>query len=98
MGDKITLDLVRHIAHLARLKLAPAEEAKFTEDFIAILGYIEILGELDTSKVAETAQVTGLTNVMFPDEAEVASCSGDELLELTENELRDRQIVVKKVF
>lgn len=98
MATEISLDTVKHIARLARLQLTPEEESRYQKDLSSILGYMEILGEIDTENVSETAQVTGLTNVAFADKVAAAPCSGDELLKCTENEVRDRQVVVKKVF
>lgn len=98
MATTISLELVRHIAKLARLHLTPEEEQRYQKDLSSILGYMEILNELDTKDVAETSQVTGLTNAMFADEIAKAPCTGEELLACTENEVRDRQIAVKKVF
>ena len=98
MSTKITLEVVRHIARLARLKLTPEEERRYQKDLSSILGYMDILGELDTANVPETSQVTGLTNAMYADVVAPAPCTGEELLACTENEVRDHQIAVKKVF
>ncbi|MBO9540030.1 Asp-tRNA(Asn)/Glu-tRNA(Gln) amidotransferase subunit GatC [bacterium] len=59
----ITQDTVHHVAKLARLELEPAEEAMFTEQLGAILGYVEQLQELDTTGVAPTAHPLPLRNV-----------------------------------
>lgn len=98
MADKITKETVRHIARLARIKLTPDEEKRYTKELGSIVGYMDVLNELNTDNVQETAQVTGLTNVMFTDQVEKAPCNSDELIALTENEVRNRQVVVKKVF
>ena len=55
--DKITLEMVRHVARLARLELTPAEEQSLRGDLNNILVYFEKLNELDTSGVAPTTQV-----------------------------------------
>ncbi len=55
--SKITLEQVRHVALLARLKLGAEEEARLVHDMSSMLGYVEKLNELDTTKVPPTAQV-----------------------------------------
>ncbi|MBN1483406.1 MAG: Asp-tRNA(Asn)/Glu-tRNA(Gln) amidotransferase subunit GatC [Chloroflexia bacterium] len=66
----IDRDEVRHIAKLARLELTEAELGQLQGHLAAILDYMQILRELDTSKVAETAQITPRQNVTRPDEVE----------------------------
>ncbi|HEY2664651.1 MAG TPA: Asp-tRNA(Asn)/Glu-tRNA(Gln) amidotransferase subunit GatC [Candidatus Binataceae bacterium] len=55
--DKITLEMVRHVARLARLELSEAEEQSLGSDLNNILVYFEKLNELDTSTVEPTTQV-----------------------------------------
>lgn len=55
--ERITLEQVRHVARLARLELAPAEEKRLQADMSEMLGYVEKLNELDTASVEPTAQV-----------------------------------------
>lgn len=50
MAD-ITLDEVREIALLARLKLGDAEAERLRGELVAILGYIEKLRAVDTTGV-----------------------------------------------
>lgn len=58
MSDsRITLDQVRHVARLARLELAAAEEVSLQVDLSAILTYVDKLNQLDTRNVEPTAQV-----------------------------------------
>jgi aspartyl-tRNA(Asn)/glutamyl-tRNA(Gln) amidotransferase subunit C len=47
----LTLDEVRRIAQLARLRLAPEEEERYAGQLSAILSYVEQLRELDVSGV-----------------------------------------------
>lgn len=47
----LSLEEVRRIAALARLRLSPEEERTFAEQLSAILGYVEQLKELDVSGV-----------------------------------------------
>jgi aspartyl-tRNA(Asn)/glutamyl-tRNA(Gln) amidotransferase subunit C len=47
----LSLEEVRRIASLARLKLSPEEEARFAGQLSAILGHVEELKALDVSGV-----------------------------------------------
>jgi aspartyl-tRNA(Asn)/glutamyl-tRNA(Gln) amidotransferase subunit C len=55
--ERISLEQVRHVARLARLKLMPDEERRLQIDMSEMLGYVDKLNELDTEKVEPTAQV-----------------------------------------
>ena len=55
--SKITLEQVRHVALLARLRLSPEEESRLVADMSSMLGYVEKLNELNTDDVPPTAQV-----------------------------------------
>lgn len=62
-----------------------------------ILGYIAQLGELDTSGVEPTYQVTDLENIMRDDVVAQSSVGRDELLALPSYR-QDNQIKVPKVL
>jgi aspartyl-tRNA(Asn)/glutamyl-tRNA(Gln) amidotransferase subunit C len=47
----LSLDEVRRIARLARLRLSPEEEVAFAGQLSAILDHVAQLGELDVSQV-----------------------------------------------
>ena len=64
----ITTDDVRHLAQLSNLQLTDDEVENLRDDLENILGYIEQLGEIDTTGVEPTYQVTGLENVWRDDE------------------------------
>ncbi|HVP11567.1 MAG TPA: Asp-tRNA(Asn)/Glu-tRNA(Gln) amidotransferase subunit GatC [Phycisphaerae bacterium] len=59
---------VRHIAHLARLKLTEAEIARFGEQLGSILDYMQKLNEADTTRVEPTAHPLPVCNVFREDE------------------------------
>ena len=59
---------VRHIAHLARLKLTDDEIARLGGQLRSILQYIEKLSEVDTSAVVPTAHPLPVRNVFRADE------------------------------
>ncbi len=59
---------VEKISLLARLKLSPAELDTMTTQLGAIVGYVELLGELDTANVEPMAHALELRNVFRADE------------------------------
>jgi aspartyl-tRNA(Asn)/glutamyl-tRNA(Gln) amidotransferase subunit C len=63
----ITIEEVRHIAHLARLRLTEEEEVRYTEQLSAILDYAARLRQIDTSSVPPTASVLPLHAPLRPD-------------------------------
>jgi len=64
----LSRDDVAHVALLARLGLSGDEMEHLGSELDAILRAIDKLNEVDTSAVAETAQVGGLVNVWREDE------------------------------
>ena len=83
---------------MARLRLTPSEDEKFSAQLDSVFKYMEILNEVDTSQVEPTSQVTGLTNVMREDEVEGDFCTKDELLGQSPLPVDRGQIRVKKVL
>jgi aspartyl-tRNA(Asn)/glutamyl-tRNA(Gln) amidotransferase subunit C len=66
--SKITLEQVRHVARLARLRLSAAEEERVRADMDEMLAYVDKLNELKTETVAPTAQVGEAGTPMRDDE------------------------------
>ena len=64
---KITLVEVEHVARLARLELSEDEKERMTAQLDAILGYIDKLNALDTSRVEPTTTVIPMVSVMRDD-------------------------------
>ncbi len=64
----LTTAEVTHVARLARLRLSPEELEHMREQLSDILDYIAMLQEVDVTDVPITAQVTGLTSVLRPDQ------------------------------
>ncbi len=58
---------IERIAGLACLKLSSEEVEKFQQQLSAVLEYMEVLNEVDTSQIEITAQVTGLEDVLRTD-------------------------------
>jgi aspartyl-tRNA(Asn)/glutamyl-tRNA(Gln) amidotransferase subunit C len=59
---------VKYVANLARIRLTPEEERKFSEQLKHVLGYIEKLRELDVSNVEPTAHAVPRVNVTRKDD------------------------------
>jgi aspartyl-tRNA(Asn)/glutamyl-tRNA(Gln) amidotransferase subunit C len=64
---KIDDALVRHIAHLSRLKLADEEVSMFAAQLGSILEYFELLSEVNTDGVEPTAHAIEVANVLGED-------------------------------
>ena len=65
---KITLELVDHVARLARLDLTTEEAVRMQAQLGDILGYIGLLDELDLSDMKPTSHVMEVFNIMREDE------------------------------
>lgn len=88
---------IKHIADLARLELSAAEEKNYGVQLAAILDYVDLLNEADTSSVTPTIQIGQLNNVWRSDE--VAPWPEDEVeMALSSSELEEQQIKVKRVL
>lgn len=67
MAD-ITRDEIIHIAKLAMLNLSENELDRYTRDMQEILGYAEMINNLDTDNINETIGATEQKNVFRKDE------------------------------
>jgi len=76
---KLTEKEVEHVAKLANLSLKGAEIEKFQKQLSAILGYVEILNQVQTAQIEPTSQVTGLENVLRKDEPGVCLSQAEAL-------------------
>jgi aspartyl-tRNA(Asn)/glutamyl-tRNA(Gln) amidotransferase subunit C len=84
---------VEHVARLARLKLTPAEIAKFQKQLSEVVAYVGELSGVDTSEIEPTSQTTGLTNVARNDEVNSKGLSLSEALSGTEKTHNDYFVV-----
>lgn len=80
--SKITREDILKLAKLARLRLSDSEIEKFQQDIDNILGYVDMLSDVDTGNLKPTYQVNSLTNVARPD---VVKDYGVSQLELLKN-------------
>lgn len=94
---QISRETVQHLAQLSSLQLSNDEADKLAVDIGNILGYIEQLGELDTSGVEPTYQVTDLENVWRDDTVVENDVSRKQLLVLAP-ESAENQVKVPKVL
>ena len=88
----LSTDQVRHIAKLARLKLAPEEEKKYANELTKILDYVDMLTTVDTKNVEPTEQVTGLQNSLREDSMKDSIATSDALLATSPLPITDHQI------
>jgi aspartyl-tRNA(Asn)/glutamyl-tRNA(Gln) amidotransferase subunit C len=64
----LTMDDVRKVALLARLRLSEDELTLMQQQLSSILDYMQMLQEVDVSGVPTTAQVTDVVNIVRPDQ------------------------------
>lgn len=94
---KLTREDILKLARLARLSLTDDEVEQFAKEISSILEYVEQLQGVDVSGLGPTSQVTGLMNVMRPDEAKDYGATPDELLKNVPA-TEDRQLKVKRMI
>jgi aspartyl-tRNA(Asn)/glutamyl-tRNA(Gln) amidotransferase subunit C len=78
-NHRISLDAVGHVAKLAALELAPAEQLRMQSELDAILGHMDELAALDVSAVAPTFHSVSMSTALRADEV-VPSFEREELL------------------
>ncbi len=71
---------VKRIAALAHIGITDEEAAKMSVELGQIVEFVEQLQAVDTKGVPETNQVTGLVDVMRPDEVHPSPLTRAELL------------------
>lgn len=94
----LTKEQIKHVANLARLELTDAEIEKYGSQLSQVLGYIDMLNEVDTEDAEPTAQVTGLENVLREDEILPWDERQRDAALREAPELDGRQIKVKRVL
>jgi aspartyl-tRNA(Asn)/glutamyl-tRNA(Gln) amidotransferase subunit C len=94
---KLTDEDVLKLARLARLSLTPEEVSRYKKEISSILDYVEQLQKVDTSGLQPTYQVSGLTNVVRPDEEFDYGAGRDELL-MNAPAIQDGHFKVKRMI
>ncbi len=76
---ELSLDDVRHIAALARVRFTDAELETMRRQLSDILVQFTALERVDTEGVEPTGHASGITSVMRPDEPRSGISAGDAL-------------------
>ena len=92
----LSIEEVKKIAQLARIKLNPDEEKRHAATISVVLDYMKILNEVDTKGVEQTSQVTGLEDVTRPDEPRDCKIVKELLAQMPDVE--NNELVVPVVF
>lgn len=93
----ISRDDVQHLAQLSSLQLADEEVDSLRKNMSDILDYVQQLGELDTTGVEPTYQVTDLENVWRDDQVIDYGVTREQLLALAPAQ-QENQVKVPKVL
>lgn len=67
--SRISIEEVKHVAHLARLAVTEEEAEQMRKELDAIITFAEQLNELDTTNVKPTSHVLKMVNVLREDAA-----------------------------
>lgn len=94
---KITRQDVLKLARLSKIKLEDNEVERLIKELAEIVNYVEKIDAVDVSGLKPTDQVTGLKNVMRPDEEVDYGASPAELLK-NAPDTKKNQIKVKQVL
>lgn len=92
----LTVEEIRKIAELSRLKITPEEEQRYAETISAVLDYMEILNEVNTAGIIPTSQVTGLEDVYREDIPENSGRQEKLLAQMPT--IENGELVVPEVF
>jgi aspartyl-tRNA(Asn)/glutamyl-tRNA(Gln) amidotransferase subunit C len=96
MPEPLSLDQVRHVAKLARLRLNDVQLAQYRTQLSSVLDYIAKISELDVTDVEPMAQPTEITNRL--DDDQVSPPMDVERLLALAPKVEDRFIAVPKVL
>ncbi|QNR25711.1 MULTISPECIES: Asp-tRNA(Asn)/Glu-tRNA(Gln) amidotransferase subunit GatC [Croceimicrobium] len=76
---KISLDEIRHLAHLARLEFSEEEMQSMQGDMDKILGFVEKINELDLEGVEPLVYLSEERNVLREDVSETVLTKDEAL-------------------
>lgn len=77
---KIDKDVVKHVAHLARLSLSDKELEAYSSQLASILSYISKLNEVDTKDVPPTSHAISTLKNVFRKDVLKPSLNADDAL------------------
>lgn len=95
--SSITIDDVKRLAQLSALTISDEEAEALRQQLGDILGYVELLDQVDTNGLEPTYQVGGLENVMREDQVHDYGVDQEALLK-NAPETENGHIKVKKVL
>ncbi len=67
-SSKLSISDLEHIAKLARIELNDQEKQTFLPQLDSVIGYLDILNQVNTDNIQPTYQVNNLSNVLRSDE------------------------------
>lgn len=88
---------IKHLGDLSKMKLTDDEIEHFQKEFNSILGFIQMLDELDVSTVEPLYQLSGAHDRMNADVIE-PSFAAEEIREQFPESTDDQQLIVHSVF
>ncbi len=95
--SKISKDDVLRLAKLSNIYIDDSQIDTFVHELEEIIGYVEMLGDVDVSGLEPTQQVTGLKNIMRSDEEVDYGVTPKDLLRNAPAQEKN-QIKVKRVL
>ncbi|MEK7626040.1 MAG: Asp-tRNA(Asn)/Glu-tRNA(Gln) amidotransferase subunit GatC [Patescibacteria group bacterium] len=95
--SKISKDDVLRLAKLSNIYIDESQIDTFVHELEEIIGYVEMLGDVDVAGLEPTQQVTGLKNIMRPDEEVDYGVTPKDLLRNAPAQEKN-QIKVKRVL
>ena len=96
MANKIDDDTLEHIGILSKLELKDDEKEKARSDMEKMLGYVDMLNELDTEGAEPLVQAIDMQNIFRED----VVTNGDDREDMLRNApaVKDGQYMVPKTF
>ena len=67
-SSKLSISDLEHIAKLARIELTDQEKQTFLPQLDSVIGYLDILNQVNIDNIQPTYQVNDLSNVLRTDE------------------------------
>lgn len=96
MKNHISNEIVDYVGILAKLELSENEKNQAKEDMEKMLGYIDILNEVDTTGITDIKYLDSRDNIFREDEIKDAGIK-EEILENAPN-IRDDMFCVPKTI
>lgn len=93
----ISLKEIEHFLKLARIEISENEKEQLQDEVSKILDYVGQLKEVDTSKIDEISQITGLENVSRQDLVFDTEGTPEKIIQAFPNK-DGRFLKVKEVF